>query len=36
MKYFDYESVAREAMKLASAKLQVHTKFVTRLEAGGE
>jgi large subunit ribosomal protein L16 len=30
------ESVAREAMRLASAKLSVHTKFVTRLETGGE
>ena len=30
------ESVAREAMRLASAKLSVHTKFVTRLEMGAE
>ena len=30
------EPVAREAMRLASAKLPVHTKFVMRLEKGGE
>jgi large subunit ribosomal protein L16 len=30
------ESMAREAMKLAAAKLPVHTKFVARLERGGE
>ena len=29
------ESVAREAMKLASAKLSLHTKFVERLEKAG-
>jgi large subunit ribosomal protein L16 len=29
------ESVAREAMKLAAAKLPVHTKFVVRLEKVG-
>ena len=30
------ESVAREAMRLAAAKLPVHTKFVMRLEKGKE
>jgi large subunit ribosomal protein L16 len=30
------ESSAREAMRLAAQKLPVHTKFVTRLETGGE
>ncbi len=30
------ESVAREAMRLAAQKLSVHTRFVTRLEKGGE
>ena len=30
------ESVAREAMRLAAQKLPVHTKFVMRLEKGGE
>jgi large subunit ribosomal protein L16 len=30
------ESVAREAMKLAAAKLPVHTKFVMRIEKGSE
>jgi large subunit ribosomal protein L16 len=29
------ESVAREAMKLAAAKLPLHTKFVMRLEKAG-
>jgi len=29
------ESVAREAMKLAAAKLGLHTKFVMRLEKAG-
>ena len=29
------ESVAREAMKLAAAKLGLHTKFVMRLEKVG-
>ena len=29
------ESVAREAMKLAAAKLSLHTKFVMRLEKAG-
>ena len=29
------ESVAREAMRLAAAKLPVHTKFVMRLEKAG-
>ena len=30
------ESIAREAMRLAAQKLPVHTKFVMRLETGGE
>src|SRR2546422_7844970 len=30
------EETAREAMRLATAKLPVHTKFVMRLENGGE
>jgi large subunit ribosomal protein L16 len=30
------ESVAREAMRLAAAKLPVHTKFVMRIEKGSE
>ena len=30
------ESVAREAMKLAAAKLGLHTKFVMRLEKAGK
>jgi ribosomal protein L16/L10AE len=30
------EAVAREAMRLAAAKLGVHTKFVMRLEKGAE
>jgi len=30
------ESVAREAMRLASQKLPIHTKFVMRMEKGGE
>jgi large subunit ribosomal protein L16 len=30
------ETVAREAMKLAAQKLPIKTKFVKRLELGGE
>ena len=30
------ESVAREAMRLAAQKLPIHTKFVMRMEKGGE
>jgi ribosomal protein L16/L10AE len=30
------ESVAREAMKLAAAKMSLHTKFVMRLEKAGQ
>src|SRR5439155_25336821 len=30
------ESIAREAMRLAAQKLPVHTKFVMRIETGGE
>src|SRR5213083_2295592 len=30
------ESLAREAMRLAAQKLSVHTKFVMRMETGGE